>query len=55
MEKRKAEQAKKHLEKLRQIIAENPSPIFNMSKEEVIKTLRETRESIWKEKLAVRH
>ena len=50
-----AKEAKKHLKKIRQIIAENPSPIFKMSKDEVIKTLRKTRESIWEEKIALRH
>ncbi|MBL7085458.1 MAG: hypothetical protein ISS43_05055 [Candidatus Omnitrophica bacterium] len=55
MTKHKAELAKKHLEKLRRIIAENPTPIFKMSKEDVIKTLRKTRETIWKEKVALRH
>jgi len=46
--------AKKHLEKLREIIANNPPPIFKMSKEEIIKQLRKTREEIWEEKLAAR-
>ena len=48
-------EAKKHLAKHRQIIAENPSPIFKMSKEDVIKTLRKTREKLWEEKLALHH
>ena len=47
--------AKKHLEKLREMIAKDPSPIFKMSKEEIIKQLRKTREEIWEEKLAARH
>lgn len=55
MIKRKSEKAIKHLEKLRKIIAENPSPIFKMSKDDVIKTLRKTREAIWEEKTALRH
>ena len=53
--KNKANPAKKHLAKIRQIIAENPSPIFSMSKEDVIRTLRKTRETLWEEKLAFRH
>lgn len=48
-------EARKHLERLRQIIAKNPSPIFKMCKDEVIKTLRRTREAIWEEKVALRH
>ena len=48
-------QAKKHLQKLREIIANNPTPIFKMSREEAIKALRKTRETIWEEKLVIRH
>jgi hypothetical protein len=39
--------AKKHLENLREMIAKDPPPIFKMSKEEIIKQLRKTREEIW--------
>jgi hypothetical protein len=49
------QKARKHLEKLREMIARDPDPIFKMSKEEVIKQLRKTREEIWEEKLASRH
>jgi len=45
--------AKKHLEKLREMIAKDPSPIFKMSKEDVIKQLRKTREEIRQTKLAL--
>lgn len=48
-------EAKKHLDKIREIIRKNPSPIFRMNEEDVIKTLRKTRESLWEEKLAVHH
>lgn len=51
----KTTQAQRHLSKLREIILKNPSPIFKMSKEETIKTLRKTRQIIWEEKLALRH
>jgi len=50
-----AKRAKEQLEKLREMIARDPSPIFKMSKEEVIKQLRKTRKEIWEEKLATRH
>ena len=50
-----AKEAKKHLEKLRETIAKNPPPIYALSKEEIIKKLRKTREEIWEEKLAARH
>jgi hypothetical protein len=49
------QKARKHLEKLREMIARDPDPIFKMSKEKVIKQLRKTREEIWEEKLASRH
>jgi hypothetical protein len=49
-----AKRALQHFEKLREMIARDPSPIFKMSKEEVIKQLRKTREEIWEEKLAAR-
>lgn len=52
MKKPNSKKAKVHLEKLRQIIAKNPSPIFKMSKEDVIKTMRKTREKLWEEKFA---
>jgi hypothetical protein len=47
--------AKKHLTKIREKVAKNPSSIFKMNKDDVIKTLRKTREKIWKEKIAIRH
>lgn len=52
---KKSKEALKHLNKLREIIAKNPSPIFKMSKQEVINTLRKTREAIWEEKVALHH
>ena len=47
--------AKEHLNKIRKIIAQNPPPIYKMSKDEIIKKLRKTREEIWEEKLALRN
>ncbi|MEK6714817.1 MAG: hypothetical protein AABY43_02065 [Candidatus Omnitrophota bacterium] len=55
MTKAQAQKAKAQLKKLRQLIAKNPPSIFKMSKEDVIKTLRKTRETIWEEKFAVHH
>lgn len=55
MTKTKIEQAKKHLAKIRELIAKNPTPIFRMSKEDMIKSLRKTRQTIWEEKLASSH
>ncbi len=47
--------AKEHLAKIREIVAKKPSSIFKKNKKDVIKTLRKTREKIWKEKIAIRH
>jgi len=55
MTKNQAIQAKKHLAKLQKIISQNPTPIFRMNKDEAIRALRKTRETIWKEKVALRH
>jgi len=55
MVKPNPKKAKKHLEKLREIIAKNPPPIYKLSEDEIIEKLRKTREEMWKEKVAVRH
>lgn len=55
MRKPNIKEAKKHLAKIRELVAENPSGIFRMSKDEAIEALRKTREAIWEEKLASRH
>lgn len=55
MKTKNIQKAKKHLEKLCELVAKNPSPIFKMSKEDVIKTLRKTREKLWEEKVALRY
>lgn len=47
--------AKKHLERLYKLADQGNSPFEGMTKEEVIKRLRKTREEIWEEKLAFRH
>ena len=51
MVKPNPKKARKHLEKLREIIAKDPSPIFKMSKEDVIDKLRKTREELWETKI----
>lgn len=49
-----SEKAKKHLNKIRQLMSQIKSPFEDMSEEEIIKKLRKTREEIWEEKLAPR-
>ncbi len=46
--------AKRHLQKLREIVAKSKSPLAHMTAEEVIQKLRKDRERIWEEKLATR-
>lgn len=46
--------AKKHLDRLREMIAKRGHPFAKMTEEEVIAALRKTREDIWKEKVAPR-
>ncbi len=55
MKNKKAKEAKKLLEELRQSIAKKHNPFARMTKEQVIKVLRKTREELWEEKLAARH
>lgn len=55
MTKSDAKRAMKLLNELRESIARDPSPIFKMSKEDVIKQLRKTRKELWEKKLAARH
>ncbi|MDP3722370.1 MAG: hypothetical protein Q8R91_02600 [Candidatus Omnitrophota bacterium] len=49
-----ARQAMKHLKKLRQLVAQRPSPFAGMTKDEVIEELRKTREKLWEQKLGIR-
>ena len=51
--KRGAREALKHFDKLREIIARRPSPFQGMSEEEVIKSLRQTREKLWEKKIGI--
>ncbi len=46
--------AKKHLERIYQLMSQRKSPFEGMSEEEVLKRLRKTREELWESKLASR-
>ncbi len=46
--------AKRHLAKLRQLVSRKPARLLHMDEEEVIKTIRKSREEIWDKKLAAR-
>ena len=49
---RNPKKAKKHLEKIYQLMSHTKSPFQDLSEEEIIKKLRKTREDAWEEKLA---
>jgi len=46
--------AKKHLNRIRELVAQKPSPFEGMTKDEVIEQLRKTRRQLWEEKLVTR-
>ena len=46
------EQAKKHLARIRELVAQRPSPFKGMTKDEVIEQLRKTRKELWEKKIA---
>ena len=54
MGKPNVKKAKMHLAKLRRLASQRETPFSVMSEEEVIKTIRKTREKIWDKKLAIR-
>lgn len=54
MTKVNIKKAKMHLAKLRRLAAQKKSPLAEMSEEQVIKTIRKTREELWDKKLATR-
>ena len=52
MRKANIKEAKKHLAKIRELVAKNPTPIFRLKNtEQVVEALRETREKLWQEKM----
>jgi len=48
----KAAKALKHLYRARELAKTSPNPFKNMTEEQVIAKLRETREKLWQEKYA---
>jgi hypothetical protein len=47
-------EAKKHLEKIWELTAQRPSPFENISKDEAIEKIRETRKKLWEKKFVAR-
>jgi hypothetical protein len=54
MIKPNVKKAQRHLEKLRKLISKRKHPFSDMTEEEIINTLRKTREELWDKKLAAR-
>lgn len=54
MAKPNVKKAKKHLNKLRQLVSKKRTPFLDMSEEDVIRAIRKTREEIWEKKLVAR-
>lgn len=52
--KRNIREAKKHLARIRELVAKAPSPFEGMSLEEAINKMRKVREELWEEKFAAR-
>ena len=52
MKNKKAKEAKRLLQEIRHNVAKRPNPFAGMTKAQVIKVLRKTREKLWEEKLA---
>jgi len=46
--------AKKHFDRIRELVAQRPSPFDGMTQDEVIDKLRETRKHLWEKKLVAR-
>jgi hypothetical protein len=48
------QEAKRRLQKVRELAAKIPSPFKGMTLEEAIRKMRKIREELWEEKLAIR-
>lgn len=52
MIKTNPQKAKRHLEKVRELVAKRKHPFSGMTEDEVIEALRKTRKELWEKKLA---
>jgi hypothetical protein len=50
--KSKAKTIRHHVEKIRKLMSQRPSPYAGMTKDEAIEAMRHVREQLWEEKLA---
>lgn len=49
---KKAKEALKHIQKIRQIMSKVKSPYVGMNEQEIIDEIRKNREKLWEERLA---
>ena len=54
MRKKSSKEAVKHLRKIRQLVAQRRSPFADMTEEQAIEKMRQTREKLWEGKFATR-
>lgn len=54
MIKANPQKAKKHLEKVRELVSKRKHPFSDMTEDEVIEAMRRTRKELWEKKLAAR-
>ena len=52
--KNKTKEIQAHLDTIRRLMSQRPSPYAGMTKHEAIEAMRKTREQLWEEKLAAR-
>ena len=52
--KHKTTKAQRHLNRIRQLMSQRPSPYAGMTKDQAIEAMRKIREQLWEEKLATR-
>jgi len=48
------QEAKKHFNRIRELVSQRPSPFEGMTEEQVIEQLRKTRKELWEKKLVAR-
>ena len=49
---KKAKEALKHIQKIRQLMSKVKSPYAGMNEQQIIDEIRKTREKLWEERLA---
>ena len=54
MTKDRAQEAKKHLDRVRDLMSKRKSPYDGMTKDEAVDAMRKIREQLWEEKFARR-